>query len=393
VNLTSPDSSSVSGAVSTATRQVIVLPDDCFFVRRVPIEETPEAGAVRAQVELALEGFAPFPPAQMFYGYWMRPGAGQALVYAAYRKRFSAEELAGWAQADLVAPRLALVLATAAPAGATTWWAESPTGLTCWHFDDNNGVPARVITRAWPETAPATERAAAREAALRSVGETRAAVELGALEIEAGVPGEGDFVFHAGPVSARLPAEDALRVDVRDPAVLSAQRRARTRDRWLWRTWVAALVALGLGLVTKLTLTGLGAWQKSRLRQVAEQTPVVNQIMTARTLAARIDELSTQRLRPFEMIAVADSRRPAAIHFIRTVTRGRDTLVVDAQTTAQADIDAYRAALADLPETSVVEVRDLASREGRTTFTLVVSFAPGALARLGGGDASGEDES
>jgi hypothetical protein len=183
---------------------------------------------------------------------------------------------------------------------------------------------------------------------------------------------------------------------VRDPADLAARRRAAVRDRWLWRAWMAALVALGVGLVAELTLTGLVAWQKTRLRQVAEQTLVVNQIMTARTLAARIDELSTQRLRPFEMIAVADRRRPPTIQFLRTVTRGRDTLVVDAQTTVQAEIDAYRAALAEQPETSGVEVRDLASRDGRTTFTLVVGFVPGSLARLAGGEAGGvvaEDES
>jgi hypothetical protein len=332
----------------------------------------------------------------LFYGYWTRPGAAHALVYAAYRKRFPAEELAEWARADLVAPRLALVLAAPPPAGATTWLAEGPTGLTCWHFDDDSGVPARVITRAWPETAAAAERSAAREAVLRSAGETLTLVELGALEVDPGAPGEGDFHFHAGAVSARLPAEDALRGDVRDPAELAARRRAAVRDRWLWRAWLAALVALGLGLVAELTLTGLGAWQKTRLRQVAEQTPVVNQIMTARTLAARIDELSTQRLRPFEMIAVADRRRPPTIQFLRTVTRGRDTLVVDAQTTVQAEIDAYRAALAEQPETSAVEVRDLASRDGRTTFTLVVSFGPGSLARLAGGEAGGvvaEDES
>ena len=371
------------GSGPSPGRRVILLPDDHFFVRRVPVDESPEAGGVAAQVELALEGFAPFPPSQLFHGYWTRPGTGQALVFAAYRKRFPAETLAEWAGADLVAPRFAVLLAAAAPTGATTWVAEGPTGLTVWHFDDDTGVPARIVTRAWTDETSAAARTAQREEVLRRAGETVTLVELDEIAVEAGAPGGGDFVFRAGSLTATLAVEDALMLDVRDPAELAAQRRARLRDRWLWRALVAAIVLMGVGLLTELTLTGLGAWQKGRLREIAVQTPVVNQVMTAQMLAVRIDELSSQRLRPFEMIAVADSQRPASIQFVRTVTRGRDTLVIDAQTAVQADIDAYRAALAALTGTRAAEVRDLSSRDGRTTFTLVVSFAPGALVNPG----------
>ena len=45
--------------------------------------DSPEAAA---QVELALEGVSPFPLAQMYYGWFWLPGAGQALAFAAYRR-------------------------------------------------------------------------------------------------------------------------------------------------------------------------------------------------------------------------------------------------------------------------------------------------------------------
>ncbi len=102
-------------------RTVTLLPDDRFVVRRVPIEQGEGGGGVWEQLELAVEALAPFPLAQVAWGYWTRPGAGHALVFAAYRKRFTAEELEAWGTSDLVMPRFAAWLGAETPAGATTW--------------------------------------------------------------------------------------------------------------------------------------------------------------------------------------------------------------------------------------------------------------------------------
>ena len=74
-------------------RQVVLLPDAHFFVRAVPVTEGALAADVAAQAELAVESLAPFPIGQLYYGHHWLPGAGHALVYAAYRKRFTAEEV------------------------------------------------------------------------------------------------------------------------------------------------------------------------------------------------------------------------------------------------------------------------------------------------------------
>ena len=59
---------------------------------------------VAAQVELALEALAPFPLAQMYYGHFWKTGAANALVFAAYRKRFTAEQTEAWHDAEAVMP-------------------------------------------------------------------------------------------------------------------------------------------------------------------------------------------------------------------------------------------------------------------------------------------------
>jgi len=93
----------------------------------------------------------------------------------------------------------------------------------------------------------------------------------------------------------------------------------------------------------------------------------------------RIDELSSKRLMPFEMLAVLNSKRPPTIQFLRTVTSGLYKLDVEAQTNASGDINTYRAALNELPECEKAEVLDLRSRNDLSTFRLSVTFKPDAF--------------
>ena len=65
---------------------------------------------VGLQVELALKTPAPFPLAQLYYGYFWTPGSARALVFAAYRRRFTSEQMADWEGLELVLPAFASLL-------------------------------------------------------------------------------------------------------------------------------------------------------------------------------------------------------------------------------------------------------------------------------------------
>lgn len=362
------------------SRQIVLVSDDRFFVRNVPLMRGPEAAPVEEQIELALETMAPFPVAQLYYGYHTKPELARALVFAAYRKRFTAEEVEAWAEADWVGPRFAALLGAMAPSPATTWVLTAGEALTVVHFGDHTGVPTEVRTHRVAEEANDAQRSAARDALVRGLGGSHAVVELTAIDVQPGEPGDADLVFRAEGVRSELSLAAAEALDVRDKGELVGRRRARARDRWLWRGLLTSVLVIGLCALLELVLIGAQAWQQTRLMRVAGQTPVVQQIMTAQTLATRIDELSTKRLMPFEMIQkVGGAPRPPTIQFLTTTTTGLYTLEVQAQTNAQPDIEAYRTALAALPDIRSVEVQDLRVREGLSTFRLVVTFAPGAL--------------
>ena len=359
-------------------RKVAILADSHFFVRSVPVTEGALASEVSGQVELALEMIAPFPLAQLYYGYQWKPGATHALVFAAYRKRFTADEVDGWADVEAVLPAFVTLLQTA-PAAGTTVLLSGADGLTAVYYADASGVPTQV--RVEPLSAEATdaERAAVRDTLHRSFEGTLQTVEIsGPPQLDlASAPGE--FIFRAGDFSAQFSASELESIDVRDKDELAALRRAHARDIILWRTFVGCAAVIALAVFLEMALIGSAFWQKQRLALIEKQTPVVNGIMTSQSLATRIEELSSKRLMPFEMLAVLNAKRPHTIQFMRTVTSGLYTIEVRAQTNSSGDIDVFRAALNQLPECEKAVVLDPASRDGVSTFRLVVTFKPDAF--------------
>lgn len=359
-------------------RRVVLLPDALFFVRAVPVAEGSSAADVAGQVELALEVIAPFSLAQLYYGHHWKPGAAHALVFAAYRKRFTPADVEGWADADAVLPSFVTLLKDGSTA-ATTLLLTGADSLTAVHYGDASDVPTLVKVEPFSADATEAERATARDSLLKSLGGTVGVTEVAeAPQLDAESP-QGEFVFKAGAISSHFTASTIEPLDVRDKVELAARRRAHARDLILWRTFVGSAAAIALAALLELALVGNGLWQKQRLAVIARQTPVVNTIMTSQALATRIDELSTKRLRPFEMLAVLNAKRPPTIQFMRTVTSGLYKLEVEAQTNASADINVYRAALNDLPECEKAEVLDPRSRDGLSTFRLAVTFKPDAF--------------
>lgn len=358
--------------------KVALLPDALFFTRAFPVTAATTPAEAAEQAELALEGISPFPPAQLYHGFFRAPGAERVLVFAAYRRRLTRDQLAEWDGAALVLPTFAAMLGLAVKP-ATTLLLPSAEGLTAVYWD-SGAVPAAVHFRALPPEATDADRTRVRDELLRLFPGSRQVIELtGPPVVESGGRGGDEFVFRSGEQVSRLPAPQAAAMDVRDKAELAALRRAEARDLTLWRLFLGSAAAILLALLTLVALGGVGLWQKTRDTKVAAQQPVVDQIMTAQNLATRIDELSTKRLLPLEMISIASEKKPPAIQFLRATTNGLYTLTVDAQTTSPGDVAAFRSALGDQPACQTVEVRDQRTRDNLMTFTLVITFRPEAL--------------
>jgi hypothetical protein len=362
--------------------RVLLLPDHRFFVRLVPVPEAATPADVAAQVELALETLSPFPPAQLYHGYYWAPGAPQALIFASYRKRFTAEQTADWGQAELVAPIFAALLAMEHEP-ATTLLIPSADGLTAVYWDGGT-VPAAVRTRTVAADATDEDRAKARDELLRAMGGSRVVIDLTVPPEITLSPDEKVFLFRAGEFTARLPVAAAAAIDVRDKTELAALRRARARDLVLWRVLAGCAIALVVLVVGELSIVGGRAfWLKTQTIRIRYQAPQVEKVTTANDLANRIEELSTKRLLPLEMVSIiaGKEKRGGIIftNFTTSTTNGLYTLHIQAQTQNSAELELYRTTIEKLPSVAQVNIPKPDSRNGMTTFTMDITFKPDAI--------------
>lgn len=378
--MNAPDTTLVM-AEPVAAPRVLLVPADRFFVQTVPLAPGADAGE---QAALALEELAPFPLAQLYHGHLVASDRSQALVFAAYRRRFSAAETAAWAAADLVLPAFVALLGTRDGGEGAVVHADGP-ALTGVAWDDRSPLPVHVLAQTGGE--PPTEGQRAAFAAELQAGSRRSPALVRELTgpITVGHDADGRVVFTIdGTESARLSRPALAAADVRDKDFLEEQRRTGRRDQWLWRGLLAAAAAAALAVALDLGALALGGWTGRIRRAVAAEAPQVQRIETAQTLAARIEDLSRRQFRPLEMLALVSERRPQTIQFLRTTTKGLYTVEVEAQTPNAADVGAYEVALRGLGTLERVETRDLRTRDGVTTFGLAVTFKPAALQPEGG---------
>lgn len=368
--------------------RVALLPDAMFFTRVVPVSPGATPAEAATQIELAIEAFSPFPLTQLYYGWYRPPGAEHALVFAAYRRRFTTEQAAEWSRAELVLPAFGSVLGAEVDPG-TTVVLNTPEALTAVHWDAAR-VPAKIVVR--PVSAELAEegRAKERDALLRDIGGSKKVMELESPLAPESALSDREIAFRDGDFVARVPAAIAATLDVRDKAELAALRSARRRDILLWRVTLgaaAALLLLGLG---ELALMGGRAWQQVRERQYLAQKPRVDKIESTHELTRLIEDLKTKRLLPLEMVTqiVGEDvdRIPADILFTRMQAdkaAGLYTLVVEGTTNNSAQVNAYETTVRNLPSVQSANAQFQQASGARATFVMRVVFKPETLKPVG----------
>jgi hypothetical protein len=354
---------------------VVLVPGEKFFIRRVPL--APEGDAT-AQVGLALEGLSPFPAGQLYFGF--RPDAARtsALVFAAYRKNFTAEETAGWDGAAAVLPDFAIWLSAGAAPAAGLWVREQEGRVEVAAFDGRSALPAALLVRRTGAAGRDALVAKARRQACLPAGAPVKILLSSPIET---VREKRELVVRlAGGEAAARFGEAALgQADVRDKALLTEHRQTHRRDTLLWRGFAATLGGLAACLALELGLLAMRGWLGVRLKEINDRKAAVEQIDLAQSLAKKLEDLSAQRLLPFEMLDAVNNKRPKSVEFTRVSTNGQWRMDIEAQTTNAGDLPEFVAEVRRLAGIEHLELRDQRLREGQTTFLLEVTFKPGWL--------------
>lgn len=347
-----------------------------FFLKEIELDPSVSAAA---QVEMALEESSPFPLAQLYYGFVVAADGAKALTYAAYRRRFTAEETAEWAGATAVLPDF-LGLLGPAPERPLLVLQVHPAGVSGVAWDGRALLPVAILLKSTPE--PSDEQMKemiaelSRLAGLADPGVQRLDGPTGVGQDE-----NGSAIFRiAGEEAARFSAAAIGNADVRDKPFLHEKRREEARIRgWLWAFGVVSgllLIAVGL----EFAIAAMGLWNERREELVSAQAGEVSRIETAQTLATLIEDLAAREEKPLEWLSMVSSLRPRSVQFTRVSSNNDRSLLIDAQTGDAAAVGTYETILRQRPELAGVEVRDIRSREGLTSFSLALQFKPAGAA-------------
>ncbi len=371
-NTSVPTASKRSGSVAFA-------PGEKFFVRRVPLAPDGDAST---QVELALEGFSPFPASQLYYGFRTNPARTEALVFAAFRKNFPPEETATWADATAVLPTFSVWLGANAVQPAGVSLRENGDELEAVSWDGRSELPAAILVR--------TQEAIGRDefvAEARQKAELRADAALKTFRPAVEIAQENrELILRlgSGGIEARFDEVGLAHADIRDKELLKERRLTSRRDTLLWRGFAGVLIGLAACMVLELGLFAGRFWLSGRQAELDSQAPLAKKIEQTQSVAKRMDEISTQRLLAFEMINVLNNKRPAGLEFNSVTTKGPWQLDIRGQANSADDTSTFEVDARKIPGIEKLEVTEKNSRDRMIVFHYEITFKPGWF-QAGGG--------
>lgn len=362
--------------------RIQIIPSGKFMVRTISLSPTDD---ISRRIELAVEALSPFSRRQLYYGSMVASDGSCALVYFAYRRRFSQDETISWRDAEGVYPAF-LAWCTETFESPTILIHSGQADTTAIAWNGRSLLPDFVLSRSSPPYST--------EDVLEQVRRRTGLVDAAVCKIEGTVKAHEGCekksiawtVTHSGSGTEETVSQMVLgrlgRADVRDPDELCESLRGRRRNQWMWRSM---MTAAGLSVIGALIDIGNGAFGRIlhwREGQVERQMATVAEIQSEQAMSEHLEALASQRLKLYEILTLLNRPRPDGIEFSRFVTQGPYSVEVNAATSNPEDVHQYESGLRAMPVFNALRVDGLQTREGRTIFTVQADFKPSVLADL-----------
>jgi hypothetical protein len=347
---------------------VRIVPADYFFTELFEVPTALESGELDDFAELSMEGLAPFPLDQLYWGYLVDPEQANILIYAALRDRL---HRAGYAELEAyiwVLPDFA-TLQGARFTEPTKVFLESEDGITLLDCPAGECLPS----------------------AIQSVSETSQDVANAPLRLKLITPeieksDQTSFEFKTiagsrdeGHWTPLKPDEKTLwRADIRPKDYKVAERNVRRTT-----TWVTKL----LGYATRFTvllvlLEGLFLigefWQSSRQATIEEQSEEVRRIEDKQSLMNKLEQVAKNELRPIGILEAANKIRiqlgNTGIEYDEVVIDGINRITIEGKANTINELNAYTDSLGRSGAFQLIGDPKSITRSGKTTFTVTLDY-------------------
>lgn len=349
---------------------MLVLPGHIFFVDRIELPAALESSEIDDFAELSLEGLAPFPIEQLYWGFIYSESEGSILLYAAYKERVKAlghKELESYVW---VLPDFATTSGADFPE-ATTLLLESEDGSSQISLGADGGLPKQVLSCAPNRDIPAS-------------AETQKPFRVHLESAEVNEQGLPTFRFVAadrvdedaiGNWQKLSPSQNELwRADIRDAEFKRSERNTRRLSSSVSRATAYAALFVFLLIILEGILYLGNFWLDSQGTKIAEQAPEVRRIEDKQSLMNKLDQVAQNELRPIAILNALNKTRPQGIYFTSTVAEGRNRIVVDGIANTISELNSYTEALRTSGNFQLLNDPKTLTRGGKTTFSATLDY-------------------
>lgn len=382
----------------------LLVPGNWFVTRAFSVPEELKGKEIDEFAELSVEEISPFNLEQLNWGYYFSEESNRLFVYTAFdqklRKDLADSELFDYAFPDFSqtfgltfdAPTLIFLLHESTVCGillpANDPVPQAVVGITLeveFSREDLEKAQEQILQRIRAQVSRVEESSLSEPVSNFDQVEVNDTIYHRNWEVEEskGKPtaelipyggGRGDTWRIEIPVSTRLWAMDIRKADEKE---LLEKRHGWTL--WFWRASILVILLFLLLGFAEIGIVALNKWYQKELAIAEEAQPRAEEVEQKSDILAKINQITTNQLLPFEMLNAINGVRPASIYFTRIDAEGGNAFEVQVIAMDTSAIDPFEKALQDTDMFSSVEISNLQDRQGTGSFRLRVEFKPGSL--------------
>ncbi len=363
-----------------------------FFCRRVEIPGDVESDELDSFLQLQLESLSPFPLEHLQFGFVIDASRHCAFLYAAYRRSFEHSVASSWEEQEAVIPEFSVGLLAGGLDDETPLLIEGGSSFTYLEFDSLSELPRyfQSIPKRDKDINEGVERSdlesvSAKLKAERSVESIRVWKASSQIAIDKKV-----LKLRAKEEDRHIVVEvdrnSMWRMDLRDSETVERVQMEERRNYLIWR------IAIGMAAMIGLLIAGEFVWFAEKgylgLRRGwnEEQAPLVEEIVSQKTTINELLSFRESDLIPFDMLVAIEPFRTDSVVFTKVETNGPNSLIVLANATSNGQANQFKARLERFVKIEAVELQNIQSRPGGTTFTALLNFKIGAFPVRGEGE-------
>lgn len=382
----------------------VLVPGNWFVCRAFSVPEGLKPKELEEIAELSVEEISPFNLEQLNWGYYFNEVSNRVFIYAAFDQKLR-KDLAESDQYDYAFPDFAQTFGLKFERPTLLFLLHEST-LTGILLPANDDVPQTVVGLSMDPEFSRDDLEKAKRTITERVKrqlERQAEPTLANPVAEFNEVVVSDTVYRrnwdfrenkARPSLQLIPHDDAegspwevsinssVKLWAMDVRKADAKEQLEKKHAWSLIYWRATLIVFLLFFVlafAEIGLLVLKNWNTKTLLVALEKKPLAEDVEQKSDILAKINQITTNQLLPFQMLDIVNQARPDSVYFTRFIAEGGNAIQVEAVGLPTSDINGFQEALRELDLISTVTISNNRVANNQSAFRLRVEFKPGAL--------------